>query len=156
MNTWLKVATCAVAGFLIFGAGYKYAAALYEADIAEMQAQHALAIKEKTDEYRSKEQSQSKLLADAWDKYEKARAESVDLRADVDRVRKLADDYRAQLPAAGADSCDALNERLAGCTKLLEEGAKLSVEGAELSSRVSARKDALAKIHSSGGKSGGT
>lgn len=156
MNTWLKVATCAVAGFLIFGAGYKYAAAIYEADIADMQTQHALALKEKTDEYRAKEQSQAKQLADAWDNYEKARAESVSLRGDVDRVRKLADDYRAQLPAAGADSCDALKERLAGCTKLLEEGAKLSVEGAELSSRVSARKDALVKIHSGGGKSGGT
>ena len=43
MNTWLKVATCAVAGLLMFGVGYKYAAALYEADIAEMQVQHALA-----------------------------------------------------------------------------------------------------------------
>ena len=29
MNTWLKVASCAVVGLLIFGAGYKYAAALY-------------------------------------------------------------------------------------------------------------------------------
>ncbi len=156
MNTWLKVAAYTVAGFLIFGSGYKYAAALYEADIADLEAQHALALKEKTDAYRAKEQSQAQQLADAWDKYEKARAESADLRVDVDRVRKLADDYRARLPAAGADSCDALRERLAGCTKLLEEGAKLSTEGAELSSRVSARKDALVKIHSGGGKSGGT
>lgn len=154
--TWFKWAGAALAAVAIFASGYKYAAAIYEADIADMQTQHALALKEKTDEYRAKEQSQAKQLADAWDNYEKARAESVSLRGDVDRVRKLADDYRAQLPAAGADSCDALNERLAGCTKLLEEGAKLSVEGAELSSRVSARKDALAKIHSSGGKSGGT
>ena len=156
MNTWLKVTTCAVAGFLIFGAGYKYAAALYEADIADLQAQYSLAMKEKTDEYRAKEQSQSQQLADAWDQLERSRAESVDLRSDVERVRKLADDYRARLSAAGTDSCDALRERLAGCTKLLEEGAKLSTEGAELSSQVSARKDALVKIHSGGGKSGGT
>lgn len=154
--SWLKWAGAALAAAALFVSGYKYAAALYEADIADLQAQHALAIKEKTDEYRSKEQSQAKLLADAWDKYEKARAESVDLRADVDRVRKLADDYRARLSATSPGSCDALKERLAGCTNLLEEGAKLSVEGAELSSRVSARKDALAKIYSIGGKSGGT
>lgn len=154
--TWLKYAGVTLAAVAIFASGYKYAAAIYEADIADMQAQHAQALKEKTDEYRAKEQSQAQQLADAWDALERARAESVDLRADVDRVRKLADDYRARLSAVGPDSCDALRERLAGCTKLLEEGAKLSTEGAELSSRVSARKDALVKIHSGGGKSGGT
>lgn len=154
--TWIKHLGAALAAAALFVFGYKYAAALYEADIADLQAQHALALKEKTDEYRAKEQSQAQQLADAWDALERARAESGSLRDDVDRVRKLADNYRTRLSAAGANSCDALKERLAGCTKLLEEGAKLSVEGAELSSRVSARKDALAKIHSSGGKSGGT
>lgn len=154
--TWLKYLGAALAAVALFVSGYKYAASIYKAEIAQLREEHALALKDKTDEYRAKEQNQAKQLADAWDQLERARAESVDLRADVDRVRKLADDYRAQLPAAGADSCDALKERLAGCTKLLEEGAKLSVEGAELSSRVSARKDALVKIHSGGGKSGGT
>ena len=147
MNTWLKVATCAVAGFLIFGAGYKYAAALYEADIADLQAQHALAMKEKTDEYRSKEQSQAKQLADAYDKYEKARAESVDLRADVDRVRKLADSYRAKLSGADSDSCAPIRKRLTSCTELLEEGAGLSSEGASLSQRVAGKHDALVRMH---------
>lgn len=156
MNTWLKIGGALFAAVVLFVSGYKYASALYEADIADMQAKHALALKDKTDEYRAKEQSQAKQLADAWDALERARAESVDLRADVDRVRKLADNYRARLSAASPDSCDALKERLASCTNLLEEGAKLSVEGAELSSRVSARKDALAKIYSIGGKSGGT
>lgn len=147
MNTWLKVATCAVAGILIFGAGYKYAAALYEADIADLQAQHALAMKEKTDEYRSKEQSQAKQLADAYDKYEKARAESVDLRADVDRVRKLADSYRAKLSGADSDSCAPIRKRLTSCTELLEEGAGLSSEGASLSQRVAGKHDALVRMH---------
>ena len=146
MNTWLKVASCAVVGLLIFGAGYKYAAALYEADIADMQAKHALALKEKTDEYRSKEQSQAQQLADAWDQLERARTESVDLRADVDRVRKLADNYRSRLSAAGTDSCDVIRERLASCTELLSEGAGLSAEGADLAERVAARKDAVVKI----------
>ena len=154
--TWFKWAGAALAAAALFVSGYKYAAALYEADIADMQAQHALALKEKTDEYRSKEQNQAQQLADAWEQLERARAESVDLRADVDRVRNEADRYRAELSRADADSCTPVRKRLASCTKLLEEGAKLSVEGAELSSRVSARKDALAKIHSSGGKSGGT
>lgn len=147
MNTWLKVATCAVAGFLIFGAGYKYAASIYKAEIAQLREEHALATKELTDEYRRKEQDQAKQLADAWDALERARAESVDLRADVDRVRKLADNYRARLSAAGANSCDAVRERLASCTELLSEGAGLSAEGADLAERVAARKDAVIKIH---------
>ena len=107
-----------------------------------------MAMKEKTDEYRSKEQSQAQQLADAWDQLERARAEYVSLRGDVDRVRKLADNYRSRLSAAGADSCDALRERLAGCTKLLEEGASLSSEGAGLLGEVAAKKDAVVKIHS--------
>lgn len=148
MNTWLKVVAYSVAGLLIFGSGYKYAAALYEADIADMQAQYALALKEKTDEYRSKEQSQAKQLADAWDQLERARAESVSLRDDVDRVRVEADHYRAELSRANSDSCTPFRKRLASCTSLLAEGAGLSAEGAGLAEGIAAKKDAVVKIHS--------
>lgn len=146
MNTWLKVVAYSVAGLLIFGSGYKYAAALYEADIADMQAQYALALKEKTDEYRSKEQSQAAQIAAAWDQLERARAESIDLRSDVDRVRDEADRYRARLSAVGSDSCDAVRKRLASCARFLEEGAGLSAEGAELSERIAVRKDAMTRL----------
>lgn len=146
MNTWLKVAAYSVAGLLIFGSGYKYAAALYEADIADMQAQHALALKEKTDEYRSKEQSQATQLAAAWDQLERSRAESADLRADVDRVRQLADGYRSRLSATGSDSCNVVRKRLASCTDLLAEGAGLSAEGAKLSEQIAVRKDAMTRL----------
>lgn len=149
MNTWLKVASCAVVGLLIFGAGYKYAASIYKVEIAQLREEYALATKELTDEYREKERGQAQQLADAWDQLERARAESVDLRDDVERVRKLADSYRSRLSAVGADSCDSLKERLAGCTKLLEEGAELSAEGARLSGEVVAKKDAITRIHGS-------
>lgn len=148
--TWLKWAGAALAAAALFVSGYKYAAAIYEADIADMQAQHALALKEKTDEYRAKERGQAQQLADAWDALERARAESVSLRGDVDRVRKLADGYRARLSSAGADSCTSLRKRLVRCAELLEEGAGLSAEGSELAERVAARKDAVVKIY--GGK----
>lgn len=148
--TWIKYLGAALAAAALFVSGYQYAAALYEADIADLQAQHALAMKDKTDEYRAKEQSQAQQLADAWDALERARAESIDLRADADRVRIEANRYRARLSAAGTDSCDAIRERLASCTKLLEEGAKLSAEGSELAERVAAKKDAVVKIY--GGK----
>lgn len=144
--TWFKWAGAALAAAALFVSGYKYAAALYEADIADMQAQHALALKEKTDEYRAKEQSQAQQLADAWDQLERARAESVDLRSDVGRVRDEADRYRAELSRANPDSCTPLRKRLASCTELLSEGAGLSAEGADLAERVAARKDAVVKI----------
>lgn len=143
---WLKAAGYVVAVVLVFFSGYRYAAALYEADISELIKAHALAIQEKTNEYRAKEQDQAKKLAEAWDELEDARAESVDLRADVERVRKLADGYRAKLSRTDSDSCDAFRERLAGCTKLLQEGADLSAEGARLSVDIAIDKDALAKL----------
>lgn len=141
--TWFKWAGAALAAVVIFVSGYQYAASIYKAEIAQLREEYALATKELTDDYRAKEQSQAKQLADAWDQLERARAESVDLRDDVDRVRKLADNYRARLSAAGADSCAPVRERLASCTKLLEEGAKLSAEGAELAQRIAEKKDAL-------------
>ena len=146
MNVWLKIGGALFTAVALFAGGYKYAAALYEADIADLQAQHALTTKELTDEYRRKEQDQAKQLADAWDKYEKARAESADLRVDVDRVRKLADDYRARLSAAGSDSCNVVRKRLASCTDLLAEGAGLSAEGAKLSEQIAVRKDAMTRL----------
>ena len=145
--TWFKWAGAALVAVAIFASGYKYAAAIYEADIADLQAQHALTTKELTDEYRRKEQDQAKQLADAWDKYEKARAESVDLRADVDRVRDEADRYRAELSRANPDSCTPIRKRLARCAELLSEGADLSVEGASLSQRVSGKLDTVVKLH---------
>lgn len=144
--TWFKWAGAALAAVVIFVSGYQYAASIYKAEIAQLREEHALATKELTDEYRAKEQSQAQQLADAWDQLERARAESADLRDDVDRVRKLADSYRAKLSGAGADSCAPVRERLASCTKLLEEGAKLSAEGAELAQRIAEKKDALSTM----------
>lgn len=145
--SWLKWAAAALAAVVIFVSGYQYAASIYKAEIAQLREEHALATKELTDEYREKERGQAQQLADAWDALERARAESGSLRDDIDRVRKLADNYRARLSAAGPDSCDALRERLASCTELLSEGAGLSAEGADLAERVAARKDAVIKIH---------
>ena len=147
MVAWVKGIGFAIAAAVIFGAGYKYASAIYKEEIAQIRAEHALAAKELTDEYRAKEQSQAQQLAEAWDQLERARAESVDLRADVNRVRELADRYRTKLSRAGADSSEPIRERLSRCQELLVEGSELSAEGAELSARVSAKKDAVVKIH---------
>lgn len=147
--SWIKSLAFVLAAVSIFSCGYKYAASLYEADIADLQAQHALALKEKTDEYRAKEQSQAKQLADAWDKYEKARAESVDLRADVDRGRNQAAAFERKLSKTNTASCASERNLLAGCTSLLARGAGL-VERCEKVARDSSTKhDAVVKLHPS-------
>lgn len=131
--TWLKYLGAALAAAALFVSGYKYAAALYEADIADMQAQHALALKEKTDEYRSKEQNQAQQLADAWDQLERARAESVDLRADVERVRNEADRYLSRLSSADRkSSSSSYQTQVFTCTRLLKESAELLEEGGRM------------------------
>lgn len=147
--SWIKSLAFVLAAVSIFSCGYKYAASLYEADIADLQAQLALALKEKTDEYRAKKQSQAKQLADAWDKYEKARAESVDLRADVDRVRNQAAAFERKLSKTNTASCASERNLLAGCTSLLARGAGL-VERCEKVARDSSTKhDAVVKLHPS-------
>lgn len=131
--SWLKWAGAALAAAALFVSGYKYAAALYEAEIADIQTQHALALKEKTDEYRSKEQSQAKQLADAWDALERARAESVDLRADVERVRNEADRYLSRLSSADRkSSSSSYQTQVFTCTRLLKESAELLEEGGRM------------------------
>lgn len=131
--TWLKYLGAALAAAALFVSGYKYAAALYEADIADMQAQHALALKEKTDEYRSKEQNQAQQLADAWDQLERARAESDDLRADVERVRNEVDRYLSRLSSADRkSSSSSYQTQVFTCTRLLKESAELLEEGGRM------------------------
>ncbi len=149
MSEWTKVAAFAVAGLLIFGTGYKYAASVYEAELARLREEHAIATKELTDEYREKERSQAQQIADAWDQLERARAESADLRADVDRVRNQATALERKLSRADTASCASERKLLAGCTSLLARGADL-VERCENVARDSASKhDAVVELHSS-------
>ena len=87
--TWFKWAGAALAAVAIFVSGYKYAASIYKAEIAQLREGHALATKELTDEYRAKEQSQAQQLADAWDQLERARAESVIIAPDCPQLAPL-------------------------------------------------------------------
>ena len=155
MSFWIKLGAVAVVGIGLFLGGYKYAAALYQADIDQLKAEHALALAEKQKEFSANASKQNQALAEAWDAYDKAmaelaesRANSGSLRSELDRVRNLADGYRARLSESGANPCKHFEERLGRCAELLREGAGLSVEGAELSGRISAKKDAVVRIHS--------
>lgn len=154
MSTWIKIGAVAIAAAALFLGGYRFAAALYQADIDELKASHAMALAEKEKENRANERKQNEALSAAWEEIEKrkaelaeSRADSGNLRIELERVRNLADSYRARLSAAGASSCKHFAERLDRCVGLLEEGASLSSEGAGLSQRVSGKHDALARLH---------
>lgn len=127
-------------------AGYRYAAALYTADIESLRADYAARAAQLEETYRAKERASTEALSAAWDARDKALADAVDLRGDLDRVRREGADLRRRLSEAGPNSCDACRAKLAGCVGLLEEGSSLLAEGAALSQRIAADKDALARI----------
>lgn len=152
--TWFKPLACVLAAIGIFVSGYKYAASIYQAEIAEIEKNHALALAEKTAELRANESKQMEAVTTAWEEYEKtkaeltkSRADSGNLRIELERVRVQSDSYRKRLSQASASSCKHFAERLDRCVGLLEEGAGLSSEGAEISQRVSGKHDALARMH---------
>lgn len=131
--TWLKWAGVGLAAAALFVSGYQYAASVYKAEIAQLREEHALATKELTDEYREKERGQAQQLADAWDQLERARAESVDLRADVERVRNEADRYLSRLSSADRKSSSSSYQiQVFTCTRLLKESAELLEEGGRM------------------------
>ena len=154
MSTWIKIVAVVLVAAALFLGGYRFAAALYQADIDELKAAHALALADKEKENRANERKQNEALSAAWEEVERrkvelaeSRADSGSLRIELERVRQLADRYRTRMSAAGASSCKHFAVRLERCVGLLEEGAGLSSEGASLSQRVSGKHDALARLH---------
>lgn len=154
MSTWIKIVAVVLVSAALFLGGYRFAAALYQADIDELKAAHALALADKEKENRANERKQNEALSAAWEEVERRKAELAESRADsgslrieLERVRQLADRYRTRMSAAGANPCKHFAVRLERCVGLLEEGSGLAAEGAELSQRVAGKHDALARVH---------
>lgn len=154
MSTWIKIGAVVFVAAALFLGGYRFAAALYQADIDEMKASHALALVEKEKEARANERKQSEALSQAWEEVERqkadlaeSRADSGNLRIELERVRVESDRYRKRLSQASASACKHFAVRLDRCVGLLSEGSGLASEGAELSQRLSGKHDALARIY---------
>lgn len=154
MSIWIKIGAVAIAAAALFLGGYRFAAALYQSDIDELKASHALALADKEKENRANERKQADALAQAWEEVERqkadlaqSRADSGSLRVELERVRVQFDRYRKRLSATGANACKHFAERLDRCVGLLYEGSGLAAEGASLSQRVSGKHDALARMH---------
>lgn len=133
-------------GVALFVGGYRYAAAIYGEDIAELREDYASRAQQLEEKYREKERATAQSLVDAWEERDAALARVDDLGADLERVRKQAADAKRRLSAAGAGTCDAEREQLARCAGLLDRGTELVRRGVELSERTSIDKDAVVKI----------
>lgn len=154
MSTWIKIGAVSIAAAALFLSGYRFAAALYQSDIDELKASHAMALADKERENRANERKQADALAKAWEEIEKrkaelaaSRADSGSLRLELERVRVESDRYRKRLSKADADPCKHFAKRLSNCVGLLEEGSGLAAEGASLSQRVAGKHDALVRMH---------
>ena len=142
----LKVWATALALCVAFAAGYRYSAAIYDADIAALREDYATRAQSLEVKYREKERGYAQSLVDAWEARDKALARADDLGADLERVRKQAADARRRLSAASDATCDAERKQLARCADLLERGTELVRRGVELSERTAIDKDAIAMI----------
>lgn len=139
MSDWKTYLAASVAGFAFGVAVFNYGYSTGKSG-AEAEAQERIA-KQEQESYEIYAKQQNALM-DALAQRDKALASARTLRADAGRLRdKLSE--RAEADKA-SDSGDGGGERLARCEQLLAEGVDLVGEGAELSTRVSADKDALA------------
>lgn len=130
---------CAVG--MIFCSGVWVGAKLCEAHEAKIKLEAEERIAKQEEESYEVYRKQQEALAEALAQRDKALRSVADLRATADRLRRQAD-ARAAAEAA-SDPGDGRGERLGNCLRLLGEGAELVAEGAGLSVRVSADKDAL-------------
>lgn len=120
--TYLKIAGALLAVLLAFGGGYRYAAALYEKDAAELREAEAVA---RADLGRK----QYAKLVEALDALADLRSELSNARADAERVRRAAE-VRERRESASA--CGAERAAVSACEGLLRESVGLLAEGREL------------------------
>lgn len=149
MTIWWKIGEVAVAAAAFFIGGYKYAAALYEEDIASMIVDYerrAKTVQENANakllsEREKNAQTTSELVAQIEDLSVRSREYAVR----VDRLqRDLA--ARAKVSASDSGACKSCEQRFAKCARLLSKGVGLAGEGSELAERIAIRKDALAEF----------
>ena len=142
----LKVWATALALCVAFAAGYRYSAALYDADIAALREDYATRAQALEAKYREKERVQYQSLVEAWQARDEALSLVDALNGDIDRVRGEAAAAKRRLSANSAVACKSEREQLARCADLLERGTELVRRGVELSERTAIDKDAMAMI----------
>lgn len=146
-STWLTVIIGIAASVVIFFCGYGVAANKYEAEIAKLHAEYQAAAAAQAKINQKEAENNAVKLSEAISARDEALARAGTLDGTVARLREQASGYERRLSAADAGACKPCKAELARCVRLLSEGAGLAGEGADLSVRIAADKDALAKIN---------
>lgn len=144
--TWFKWAGAALAAVALFVSGYKYAAALYSADIAVLREDYANRAQVLEGKYREKERENAVAIVAAWEERDRALASATDLSDELTRVRIEADRTRRELSRTRGDSCDAVRAELSACTSLLERSAALLARGSRLVEQTAIEKDSITRV----------
>ena len=131
--TYLKIAAAALAVLLAFTGGYRYAAALYEKDAAELREAEAVA---RADMGRK----QYAKMVEALDALAGLRGELADARADAERVRRA---YAVRERRQSAPACSAERAAVSACEGLLRESVGLLAEGRGLLQETAGVHDAV-------------
>lgn len=140
---FIGAAALALSAFIV---GYRYAAALYSADIAALREDYATRASALEEKYRAKEQENARAVVAAWEERDRARRDVVRLDGDLERVHDEASALRRQLSRAPADPCTPCRAELAECAGLLARGSELLERGANLAQEVAADKDAVVEL----------
>ena len=142
----LKVWATALALCVAFAAGYRYSAALYDADIAALREDYATRAQALEAKYREKERVQYQSLVEAWQARDEALSLVDALNGDLTGCAVKPQPRKRRLSANSAVACKSEREQLARCADLLERGTELVRRGVELSERTAIDKDAMAMI----------
>lgn len=145
-SSWLKPTAVILALAAAALLGYQYAANAYKADIAELHADYQAAAAVQAKINQKEAEANAVKLAEAVSARDEALQRAGTLDGTVARLREQAASYERRLSTAGAGSCKPCKAELGKCIRLLSEGASLAGEGADLSVRIAADKDALAEI----------
>ena len=145
-KSWVKglVLVLAILGAAVLG--YTLAARSYSAEIAQMQADFSARAQEQAEQNLQKERENAERLSAAIAARDAALRQLAATRDDVDGLRDELASYQRKLSAAGTGACESERKRLAGCVRLLSEGAGLATEGAGLAERIAIDKDALSAL----------
>lgn len=144
--SWLKVGGVFAVALVAFVAGNRYAAALYGEDIAALRADYASRTAALEGVYREKERSQAASMAAAWAERDKARADAVDLSADLERVRGEYAAVKRRMSRADASAGDAHVEQAEGGAELVARCSGLLARCVGMAQELSADRDAVRKL----------
>lgn len=140
---FIGAAALALSAFIV---GYRYAVALYSADIAALREDYATRAQALEEKYRERERQNAAAIVAAWEERDRALASATDLSDELGRVRIEAERTRCELSGTRGDSCDAVRAELSACTRLLERSAELLARGSRLVEQTAIKKDSVTRL----------